>query len=106
VSLELVNEWLEALAPFLAEERPAEVRREAAAVLTKCLVQPGAWHWLDADREWALERARWLRTQAEQEKDSIVKAQLGKAWRTIIGTDINRQLEAIEKRLRELGQGE
>jgi len=106
VSLELVNEWLEALAPFLAEERPAKVRREAAAVLTECLVQPGAWHWLDANREWALERARWLRTQAEQEKDSIVKAQLGKAWRTIIGTDINRQLEAIEKRLRELGQGE
>jgi len=105
VSLALVNEWLEALAPFLAEERPAEVRREAAAVLTECLVQPGAWHWLAADREWALERARWLRTQAEQEKDSIVKAQLGKAWRTIIGTDINRQLEAIEKRLRELGQG-
>jgi hypothetical protein len=106
VSLGLVNEWLEALAPFLVSECPAEVRREAAAVLTECLVQPGAWHWLAANREWALEQARWLRTQAEQEKDSIVKAQLGKAWMTIIGTDIDRQLEAIEKRLRELGQGE
>ena len=103
--LELAGQWLEALVPFLAEERSAEVRREAAAVLNECIVRPGAWHWLSANREWALERARWLRTQAEQEKDLIVKARLGEAWRAIMHTDIDRQLEAIEKRLRELSQG-
>jgi hypothetical protein len=42
VSLALVSQWLEALAPFLAAERPAEVRREAAAVLNECIVRPGS----------------------------------------------------------------
>jgi hypothetical protein len=105
VSLALVSQWLEALAPFLAADRPAEVRREAAAMLCECIVRPGGYHWLSTNREWALERARQLREQAEQEKDPVVRARLSEAWRFIAYTDIKRQLEAIEKRLRELGLG-
>lgn len=98
-AVELVEQWFQALMPFLATERDPAVRREAAAVLFECLVRPGVFEWLSTDREWALTRARWLQKQSEEESDPIVRFTLNEASRLIVLTDIDRQLDAIEKRM-------
>lgn len=78
-SSEAFEVWLSALEPFLAKDRPAEVRREAAAVLYYCVVYPARW---GVAREQALAYAEAVRSQWEQESDRIVRAYLGSVgWR-------------------------
>lgn len=98
--LGLVEQWLQALMPFLATGHDSAVRREAAAVFYECLVRPGVFEWLSTNREWALDRARWLQEQSEKENDPVVRFTLDEAWRLIVLTDIDRHLDAIEKQLR------
>lgn len=89
---------LDVLTPFLAADRPTDVRRQASEVLAGVV---GSGNWLD-HRDWALERAGWLRGLWEQEKDNVVRAWLWRAWTGILRRDLARQKEAVEKRLKEL----
>jgi hypothetical protein len=50
--------------------------------------------------------AQVLRGRWEREQDKVVRAHLAKGWTSLLSKEVRRQLEAIEKRLRELGQGE
>ncbi|GBC94176.1 hypothetical protein HRbin15_02684 [bacterium HR15] len=99
-SAEQVDELLEVLGWFLAEERPVDVRRQAALVLEN-VVHFGSHYWLD-HRDWALGLAGRLSELEERESDRVVRACLGRAWLTILHRDLDRQEEAIEKRLKAL----
>ncbi|CUU37460.1 hypothetical protein DCOP10_12037 [Armatimonadetes bacterium DC] len=95
--------WLSALEPFLAQNRPVEVRREAAAVLCYCLVYPARW---GTARERALAYAEEVRSQWEQESDRIVRAYLGSVWMEILLEDIDRQIVEIDRQLEGLKRAE
>ncbi|GIV10267.1 MAG: hypothetical protein KatS3mg019_2358 [Fimbriimonadales bacterium] len=89
---------LDVLTPFLAADCPVDVRRQASEVLAGFV---GSGNLLDY-RDWALERAGWLRGLWEQEKDNVVRVWLWQAWTGILRRDLTRQKEAVEKRLKEL----
>ncbi|MCX7687889.1 MAG: hypothetical protein N2045_07965 [Fimbriimonadales bacterium] len=97
---ETVEQWLEALEPFLANERPLEVRRQASAVLWECIVSRAIWK---DDRQSWLRYADSARRRWEQESDPVVKAYLGKVWTFILRKDIDDQMEIIDRLLRERG---
>ncbi len=102
-SSEAFEVWLSALEPFLAKDRPAEVRREAAAVLYYCVVYPARW---GVAREQALAYAEAVRSQWEQESDRIVRAYLGSVWMEILLEDIDRQIVEIDRQLEGLKRAE
>lgn len=97
---ETVEQWLEALEPFLANERPLEVRRQASAVLWECIVSRASWK---DDRQSWLRYADSARRRWEQESDPVVKAYLGKVWTFILRMDIDDQMEIIDRLLRGRG---
>jgi len=103
---EEVERWVKIVESFLEAGRPVVVRREAAELLANNL---GGLFFAETDREsdWAWLRvyAQVLRSRWEREQDKVVRAHLAKGWTSLLSKEVRRQLEAIEKRLRELGQG-
>jgi hypothetical protein len=104
---EEVERWVKIVESFLEAGRPVAVRREAAELLANKL---DSLFFAETDREsdWAWLRvyAQVLRSRWEREQDKVVRAHLAKGWTSLLSKEVRRQLEAIEKRLRELGQGE
>ena len=99
---------------FLEAGRPVAVRREAAELLANKLeglffAETDSYYYVKAtESDWAWLRvyAQVLRSRWEREQDKVVRAHLAKGWTSLLSKEVRRQLEAIEKRLRELGQGE
>ena len=104
---EEVERWVKIVESFLEAGRPVVVRREAAELLANNLE---GLFFAETDREsdWAWLRvyAQVLRSRWEREQDKVVRAHLAKGWASLLSKEVRRQLEAIEKRLRELGRGE
>ena len=106
-----VERWVKAVEPFLETDRPVEARREAAAVLTHLsqLVfsdEPSVPHQVaakESDWMWLRSYAEALQRRWEREQDKVVRARLAKAWAMLLSQEVRRQLDRVEKRLRELG---
>jgi hypothetical protein len=111
---EEVERWVKIVESFLEAGRPVAVRREAAELLANKLerlffAETDSYYYVKAtESDWAWLRvyAQVLRSRWEQEQDKVVRAHLAKGWTSLLSKEVRRQLEAIEKRLRELGQGE
>jgi hypothetical protein len=110
---EEVERWVKVVEPFLETGRPVEVRREAAELLANKLERlffanvDSHFSVKATESDWAWLRgyADMLRGHWEPEQDKVVRAYLAKAWTWLLSKEVRRQLEAVEKRLRELGQG-
>jgi hypothetical protein len=111
---EEVERWVKIVESFLEAGRPVVVRREAAELLANNLgglffAETDSHYYVKAtESDWAWLRvyAQVLRSRWEREQDKVVRAHLAKGWTSLLSKGVRRQLEAIEKRLRELGQGE
>jgi hypothetical protein len=111
---EEVERWVKIVESFLEAGRPVAVRREAAELLANKLerlffAETDSYYYVKAtESDWAWLRvyAQVLRSRWEREQDKVVRAHLAKGWTSLLSKEVRRQLEAIEKRLRELGQGE
>jgi hypothetical protein len=111
---EEVERWVKIVESFLEAGRPVAVRREAAELLANKLerlffAETDSYYYVKAtESDWAWLRvyAQVLRGRWEREQDKVVRAHLAKGWTSLLSKEVRRQLEAIEKRLRELGQGE
>jgi len=111
---EEVERWVKIVESFLEASRPVAVRREAAELLANKLerlffAETDSYYYVKAtESDWAWLRvyAQVLRSRWEREQDKVVRAHLAKGWTSLLSKEVRRQLEAIEKRLRELGQGE
>jgi hypothetical protein len=111
---EEVERWVKIVESFLEAGRPVAVRREAAELLANKLerlffAETDSYYYVKAtesDWTWLRVYAQVLRGRWEREQDKVVRAHLAKGWTSLLSKEVRRQLEAIEKRLRELGQGE
>ena len=111
---EEVERWVKIVESFLEAGRPVVVRREAAELLANNLeglffAETDSHYYVKAtESDWAWLRvyAQVLRSRWEREQDKVVRAHLAKGWASLLSKEVRRQLEAIEKRLRELGRGE
>jgi len=52
---------------------------------------------------WLRSYAEALQRRWEREQDKVVRARLAKAWAMLLSQEVRRQLDRVEKRLRELG---
>jgi hypothetical protein len=110
---EEVERWVKIVESFLEAGRPVVVRREAAELLANKLgglffAETDSHYYVKAtESDWAWLRvyAQVLRSRWEREQDKVVRAHLAKGWASLLSKEVRRQLEAIEKRLRELGWG-